>query len=89
MGCNFIPEKDEEDISYWIEVSDKNRQRVLSKKEQLKEERWEIIQESGINFSKFGWVKELSALFGICENKAGKYIRDNYPEFYKTCYKRK
>lgn len=89
LGCNFIPEKDEEDISYWIEVSDKNKQRVLSKKEQLKEERWEIIQESGINFSKFGWVKELSALFGICENKAGKYIRDNYPEFYKTCYKRK
>lgn len=89
LGCNFIPEKDEEDISYWIEVSDKNKQRVPSKKEQLKEERWEIIQESDINFSKFGWVKELSALFGICENKAGKYIRDNYPEFYKTCYKRK
>lgn len=89
LGCSFIPEKDEEDISYWIEVSDKNKQRVLSKKEQLKEERWEIIQESDINFSKFGWVKELSALFGICENKAGKYIRDNYPEFYKTCYKRR
>lgn len=89
LGCSFIPEKDEEDISYWIEESNKNKQKVLSKKELLKEERWEIIQKSNIDFSKFGWVKELSALFGICENKAGKYIRDNYPEFYKTCYKRK
>lgn len=89
LGCDFVPERDEEDVSYWIEMSNKNKQKVPSKKEKLKEERWGIIQKSGIDFSKFGWVKKLSVLFGICENKAGKYIRNNYPEFYKACYKRK
>lgn len=55
----------------------------------LKELRWTLIQESNINFQKFGWVKEVSKLFGIAENKAGHYIKKNYPDFYETCYKRK
>ena len=48
-----------------------------------------MIQQSNIDFSKFGWVKEVSKLFGISENKAGTYIAKNFPEFYKSCYKRK
>lgn len=55
----------------------------------LKKVRWELIQESQIDFQKFGWVKKISEIFGIAENKAGKYIRKNYPDFYETCYKRK
>lgn len=88
LGCNFIPEKDEEDISYWIELSNKSKQKAPSKADKLKKERWEIIQNSNIDFSKFGWVKKVSKLFGIAENKAGHYIRKNYPEFYETCYRR-
>lgn len=90
LGCNFIPEKDEEDISYWIEFSNKRKQKqkASSKAEILKKERWEIIQNSNIDFAKYGWVNKIAKLFGICCCKAGSYIRKNYPEFYKTCYKR-
>lgn len=54
----------------------------------LKQHRWTLIESSDIDFSKYGWVKEVSKLFGISENKAGKYIKDNFPEFYETCYRR-
>lgn len=58
--------------------------------EKLKEERLELLQKSNIDFSKFGWVKEVSKLFEISENKAGIYIKNNFPDFYENkCYKRK
>ena len=60
-----------------------------TKRPSLKEIRWELLQNSNIDFNKFGWVKQVSSLFGISENKAGPYIRRNYPDFYKTCFKRK
>lgn len=56
---------------------------------ELKNKRWAIIQESNIDFTKYGWVKEIANLFGIAENKAGKYIKKNFPDFYKKCYVRK
>jgi len=57
---------------------------------ELKNKRWDIIKASNIDFTKFGWVKKISELFGISENKAGSYIRKNFPEFYKECcFKRK
>lgn len=55
----------------------------------LRETRWNIIQQSNIDFSKFGWVKKISELFGISTNKAGNYIARNYPEFYEKCFVRK
>lgn len=55
----------------------------------LELERWRLIENSDIDFSKFGWVKELSKLFNISENKAGVYVKKHYPEFYETkCFKR-
>ena len=54
----------------------------------LKEERWEIILNCNIDFTKFGWVNELSKLFGIAPNKAGKYVKKNFPDFYKNCFVR-
>lgn len=55
----------------------------------LKNERWKLLQECNIDFTKLGWVKEASKLFGIKnENKAGIYIKENFPDFYKNCYKR-
>ena len=52
-------------------------------------ERWKIIQNSNIDFQKFGWVIEISKLFGISTNRGGEYIKKHFPEFYKTCYVRK
>ena len=94
LYCDFIPEKDEDDIEYWLNQEIIRKQKNKNKKgsieksqnEILKEERWLIINNCDIDFNKFGWVKELSNLFGISSNKAGSYVRKNFPEFYKTCF---
>ena len=52
----------------------------------LKSNRWEQIKNSNIDFSKFGWVSKLSKLWNIPVNSAGKYVKKNFPEFYKTCF---
>lgn len=50
----------------------------------LKEFRWNLIINSDIDFSKFGWITEIAKLFGISVQKAGSYIRKHFPEFYLT-----
>lgn len=57
-----------------------------SKFEKLRKERWNLLQNSNIDFSKFGWVAEAAKLFGVAPNKAGIYIKKNYPSFYKNCF---
>lgn len=52
----------------------------------LEEARWQIIENSNIDFSKFGWVGELAKLFGIAPNRAGHYVKIHYPDFYKNCF---
>ena len=59
------------------------------KNKELEKKRWEQIQQSNIDFSKFGWVKELSEIWGIASNKAGKYVKKHFPDFYKEkCFQR-
>lgn len=85
-GKNFY------DILYEIkDYSDIKRESEYLKKIRQKEnERWELIQNSNIDFSKYGWVKKVSNLFGISENKAGEYIREHFPKFYdEKCFKQK
>ena len=66
-----------------------NKKPTLSKKNDLEIKRWESICNSNIDFSKFGWVKKISLIWNIAENKAGKYIRKHYPDFYENeCFKR-
>lgn len=94
LGYSSIPNRDNTDVSYWIELENslklkKSRKHISYIDKSLENERWNIIQNSNIDFSKFGWVKEISILFGIAENKAGKYIRQHFPDFYNTCYQRK
>lgn len=68
----------------------KKHSEFLEKREIIKNERWNIIQSSDIDFSKYGWVGKISELFGISENKAGDYIKRNFPEFYRDkCFKKK
>lgn len=90
-----IPEKLVENFEHKVRAKQKIKQAKVDKRVyrtdfiDLKNKRWEIIQNSNIDFTKFGWVKEISKLFGIAENKAGKYIKTNFPDFYKSCYARK
>lgn len=49
-------------------------------------ERWKIIQESDIDYTKFGWANKLSKLFGITPQVTMRYVREHYPNFYVNCY---
>lgn len=49
----------------------------------------EIIIESGIDFSKFGWVGEVSKILGISSQKVNGWMKRYLPEVYeKKCFKR-
>lgn len=70
-------------------LKQKRKEEYEKKLNALEQERWNQIEESNIDFSKFGWVKELSELWHIAPNKAGKYVRKHYPTFYKEkCFVR-
>jgi len=50
----------------------------------------EIIKNSNIDFSKYGWVKEVSSLTEIREQKVGKWMKRYLKDFYEEkCFKRK
>ena len=47
------------------------------------------ITQSDINFSKQGWVKNVSKILGISENKGGWWMKRNMLDFYnEKCWKR-
>lgn len=49
-----------------------------------------IVKNSGIDFSKFGWVKKVAPLIQQKPQKVNKWMRKIMPEFYNThCFKRK
>lgn len=67
----------------------KRKEEYEKKLNDLEQERWKQIEESNIDFSKFGWVKELSEIWGVASNKAGKYVRKHFPKFYEEkCFQR-
>ena len=48
-----------------------------------------IIQESDINFSKFGWVNKVSSIIGIKHQKVNLWMKRMMPEFYENeCFKK-
>ena len=61
----------------------------VKKTNTLKEKRIQIMNESNIDFNSNGWVGKLSNLFEIGDNKAGRWVKNNLPEFYEEkCFKR-
>jgi very-short-patch-repair endonuclease len=68
----------------------KEKETRPNKFEKLRQERWELLQNSGIDFSKFGWAMKVGTLFGISPNRVSSYIRKNFPDFYaEKCFQRK
>ena len=57
---------------------------------ELRSRRRELIENSGIDFSKFGWVGKVAELIGISPSKVNVFMKRNMPEFYATkCFIRK
>jgi len=85
-----------------IKILDKNRNRnkkyknrkdyFLNKKIQYDLKQIPItnkVLESDIDFSKQGWVKKVSKIIGISDNKGGNWMKRNMNDFYnKNCFKR-
>jgi len=50
----------------------------------------DLILNSDIDFSKYGWVQKVSEILKISPQKVGKWMKRNMLEFYNTkCFKRK
>jgi len=54
-----------------------------------KARRVNLILNSNINFTKRGWVLQVSTLLDMQHNRGGVWIKEHMSDFYKTCYKRK
>lgn len=92
-----------EEYEKWINVVSKeekekrasNKKKAYEKRQQLIienhkkiEERKQIIRNSNIDFSKFGWSKQLEPLVGIKSAPLVRWIKKHMPSFYKEkCYK--
>jgi len=78
------------DLSFYIK---KKKEKDNNFKEKYKEKIKLIVQRienSNIDFSKRGWVKEISKIIGIHENKGGLWLKKNMSDFYnENCKKRK
>jgi len=65
--------------------SNNQKQKNLLKNKPLVEQ----IINSGINFSVFGWVQQVSKILNICPQKVSQWMKRNMLEFYETkCFKR-
>jgi Zn finger protein HypA/HybF involved in hydrogenase expression len=65
------------------------RQEKVNKKEEKNKKLIDLILTSNIDFTKLGWVKEVSKLTGIKHQKVNYWMKTNMPIFYKDVYKRK
>ena len=72
---------------------DNQKDYFLNRKEQYDLKQLPIIEKiinSNIDFSKEGWVKKVSIIIGISENKGGSWMKRNMRDFYEEkCWKRK
>ena len=54
------------------------------------QERIKLIEESNIDFSKFGWVNCVSTIIGISPQKVSAFMKKYMTDFYENrCFKRK
>jgi very-short-patch-repair endonuclease len=64
-------------------------QEIESSKQLLRQNQVNKILQSNINFSKFGWVKQVAIILNKRPQKINRWMRKNMLEFYeKNCFKR-
>jgi very-short-patch-repair endonuclease len=95
---NILNLKEQPDYSEYFELQ-KNKIKIqtLPKGQKRKndfDEKWEpykqIIMDSDIDFSKFGWVSETAKILKISPQKINKWMKRYLPDFYEQkCFKRK
>jgi len=69
-----------------------NQQKQQEKKQahqKLQQDKIDKILQSGIDFSSFGWVKQVAHMTNTLPQKVNKWMKKNMPDFYENnCFKR-
>lgn len=66
------------------------KEQKVAKQNEQNIKRKEAIKNSNIDFSKFGWSKQLEPILGIKSAAIVRWIKKHMPSFYQTqCYKEK
>lgn len=95
---NLLEIREQPDYSeYFMSKLNKQKSNSLPKGQTTKlksDARWNplimIVKESGIDFSKFGWVNHVSKLLGIKSQKVNAWMKRYLPDIYENlCFKRK
>lgn len=76
------------DLSFYIKDKKINKNKKQKYEDRIKLLK-QKVENSNIDFSKYGWVKEVSNLLEISVNKGGWWIKKNMKNFYEEkCFKR-
>lgn len=71
------------------EIKNKKQSQYQIKRKAKIQQRIEIVKTCNIDFSKFGWVKQLAKLFKISPQKVNNWMKRYMPQFYKKCFKKR
>jgi hypothetical protein len=72
---------------HWVERNMPNEYKNAYKVDDMLEIRKSIVENCNIDFSKPGWSKELSHLFGVNQGNTFNYVKKYMPEFFENhCY---
>lgn len=70
------------------EKQQKKQQQILLRKKEINE-KIQLVLNSNIDFSKFGWVDKVATLISILPQKTSSWFKSNMADFYKNnCFKR-
>lgn len=68
----------------------KDREQVRLEKQKKVELQKEKVLGSSVDFSKYGWIQEVSLILGISPQKVSSWMNRNIKDFYdEKCFKRK
>lgn len=87
---NSLSEQEKEVIRKIQNTKKENQEAKAKEKEDKIQKRKDLILNSDIDFSKYGWSKQLSELTGITPAATVRWIKVHLPVFYKErCYREK
>lgn len=87
---NSLSKQEKEIIRKTQKTKKENQEKKLKEKQDKIQKRKELILNSDIDFSKYGWSKELSKFTGITPAATVRWIKAHLPVFYKEkCYREK
>lgn len=72
-------------------IKERNQKTIKIKEERdkIRNEKIQLILNSDVDFSKFGWVGKIAKLINIPPQKVNIFMKKYMSDFYQNCFKRK